>query len=250
MDLIKALLVDDEKENLSLLNHLLSKHCPDVQIIGKAQNISEALAILENEKIDLILLDIELSKGETGFDLIKKINFGDINPRIIFITAYSQYAINAIKIKAFDYILKPVSIKELKNAIENLKLEFETNKNLNAVHPSNHNSPPSDDFITIAHLDNLQILKCSDIIYMEASGKYTIVHCKNGNSPISSRNLGHYETILNKNFIRVHHTYIINVTHVKKIEKNYNWHCLLLNDVEIPVSRRKRVEISKAFEVK
>lgn len=247
---IRTLIVDDDKENLFLLNHLLNKHCPSVKVIGEAQNITEAINILEEVKPDLILLDIQLSKKETGFDLIKKINSRGKKPHVIFITAYNQYAIDAIKIQAFDYILKPVSIKELKNAINRLEMEFENNQALseNSFSTKTTNINTASDFITISHSDNLQVIKCSNIIYLEASGKYTVLHCKNETKSISSKNLGHYDEILNNNFLRIHHSYIVNIESLKRIEKSYNWYCLLLNGIRIPISRRKRIEIAKAFE--
>lgn len=250
MNQIQTLIVDDDKENLFFLNHSLNKHCPSVKVVGEAQNIAEAIRILEEVKPDLILLDIQLSKTETGFDLIKRINFQGKKLHVIFITAYSQYAIDAIKIQAFDYILKPLSIKELQNAINRLELEFENNPTITGEHFSTGTSSTNTtaEFITIAHYDNIQVIKCSDIVYLEASGKYTVVHCKNEKKSISCRNLGHYDEILNKNFIRVHHSYIVNIESLKKIEKSYNWYCLLLNEVKIPISRRKRIKISQAFE--
>src|SRR3990172_2274111 len=115
--MIRAVIVEDEKKSREVLNKLIQKNCPDLNVVGMAATVEEAVAVIKKEKPDLVFLDIELSDG-TGFDILEQVQ--GLNFEVIFATAYDQYAIKAIKYSAIDYLLKPIDVDELKIAVEKL----------------------------------------------------------------------------------------------------------------------------------
>lgn len=236
---LKALILDDEAENLEHLSYWLEKYCaPLIEVVAVSQTIEAAHKSVIELKPDVLFLDVELANGVTSFNLLEKIP--DWEGKIIFITAHKDYAIEAIKAKAFDYLLKPLSIKELTGAVDDIAKSFE------GLHKSREDKGQSDqvgmdDFIAISHLSEIQIIRKSDVMYLTSSGNYTEIYLQDGSSTLSSKIIKVYEAILcDRNFIRIHNSHIINLDYLVKIEKENGLTCIMKNGTAIPVSRRKK----------
>jgi two-component system LytT family response regulator len=242
--MLKAIIIDDNISDKEILEMLLAKYCAEeIKITGFAQDINTAYALILESSPDIVFLDIELG-NESGFELLTR--FTDYPFRVIFVTGYDKYAIKAIKFNALDYVLKPVEITELLNAIhkiknpERLSLDAEL-KNLihTLAHPLQKNNR-----IAIPVINGYKMIPVTDILYCEANKEYTNIHCVNLLPICSSVNLGEYEDLLKEySFCRVHHSYLVNKEHVKQYIKGEGGELMISKDIMIPVSRRKKPEV-------
>jgi len=228
--MLKTVIIDDEKNSRELLRNFVENYCEDTLVIGEAQSIEEAKLLLSGINTDLIFLDIEM-KGGTGFDLLDDVN--ELDALICFVTGYDEYAIRAIKYGAFDYLLKPVSIEELKNLIEKAKKHISENIENDTRQ------------LVIADGSKLNMIQHSDIEYLLADGNYIFIYLDNGKRHISGDSLSHFENTLPKNmFVRTHKSCIVNLSAIKEVEFSRTGSILLKSGIELPVaSRRKKVFI-------
>lgn len=237
--MLDVIIIDDEKHVVESIELLLNEHCKDVNVIGKSTSYNEGIDLIRRSKPDLLLLDIEMPFG-TGFDLLEK--FIDIKFEVIFITAYSQYALKAIKYSALDYILKPVDINELKTAIKKV---VERKKQL---HPKNHfeillenlkSQIPSK--LAIPTTDGLEYVNISDIVKISADGRYSNIYINNKKPYFVTRNLGEFEELLpERQFFRIHNSYLINLDFVKKFSRKDGGIVEMLDSSQLPISRTKK----------
>lgn len=237
--MIRAIIIEDETNIRNGLKKLIKLTTQEVKIVAETAYIKEAIQLINKEKPDLIFLDIELEDGN-GFELLQQINFQRI--KIIFTTAYNQYAIKAFKYSAIDYLLKPLAIEELDNAIKNATSIILNEKERQHLLGMVNNTIAKEDIrITLKTTERRYLVKIKDIIFLEADGAYT--HFYTLNTKITtSKNLKHYKDILDDSiFIRCHHSYLVNINHIKGIEKNKN--LKLTNAYLIPISVRKKAEI-------
>lgn len=213
--MLRTIVIDDEKRSRDALCNYLFEYCGDVDIITTASSVKSAFRAIKKFNPDLIFLDVEMADG-TGFDLLgmfKKIGF-----KTIFITAYSEYAVKAFRFSAVDYLLKPVKIEELIEAVERVSyLDAKENDNQNLrVLLNNLRSEPLTDTIVIPHLKGFEVLKVNEIIFCQAEGYCTNLFDTQNRKVVSSKNLKHFSELLeDHNFIRVHHSYLVNISHVK-----------------------------------
>lgn len=245
---MKALLVDDEVNNSELLGYFLTKYCPEVQIVGRAENLETARAIYTAEMPELLFLDIELGQSTNGFELLPYID--TTVTAVIFVTAFSDYAIQALKQEAVDYLLKPVNIDELQQAVSRARkrlhvhdpkeaLKYLLREAVQGLQPKSE-----EDFIAVPYMDKIELLKKNEIQYMASSGSYSKITTQDNTVCWSSRNLGEYEKILTgSSFIRVHHSYIINIAFLKSIDKTGGWTCVMQDGTLVPISRRKKEDL-------
>ena len=245
---MKAIIVEDELGSVKLLENLLKEFCPQVDLIGSASTVAEAFQMIKKETPDFIFLDIEMQK-ETGFDLLQK--FDQINFEIIFTTAYEQYALKAIKFCALDYLLKPIDVDELKAAVD--KVIQRTDKQLInrkfEMLIQNMRSKNSDQFqLALPSMEGINFVKVSEILYLKSDRQYTFFYLKSGEKIMTSKNLGEYEKLLSEhNFIRAHHSSIINLNEVKKYLHSDGGYVLMSNDEQIDISKRKKDDFLKAI---
>lgn len=242
--MIKTLIVDDEEKSRITLNNLITKHCPDLVIIGLCDSISSAVEAIETETPDLVFLDIEMP-FENGFTLFEKIK--NISFHVIFTTAYGQYAIKAIKYSALDYLLKPVDVDELKSAVRKC-LEVKKSVSdrsdefemlLSALKLKNKSAK-----IAVPTFDGLQMINANEIVKCIADESYTHITLSNGTKLVVSRILKEFEDLLSDlNFLRVHNSSLINLTHVKKYIKGDGGYVIMSDDETVEVSRRKKNEL-------
>lgn len=233
-------IIDDEKANRAVIKNILAEYCTYANIIVEEGLIEDSVKELNLKKPDVIFLDIELKNGN-GFDILEKINY---KPEVIFTTAYSQYAINAIKVRAFDYILKPINEEELVNSLKNCREKLLNSKEYNK------NLLVTANFYHIATNEGKLSLNFNDIFYFEGSGSYTF--CVTASKKILfSKNIGEVEKEIPSNlFFRTHHSYIVNLTKINRIEIKRNGKLFLNNGENIPLSQRKIKEFKNYFQSK
>jgi two-component system LytT family response regulator len=238
---LKALIVDDEFNARNNLKILIDEFCPELKIIGLVESAEEARIIIEKEKPDVVFLDIAMPK-EDGFSLLKSYKNRDFS--VVFTTAYNEYALKAFKENAIDYLEKPISIDDLRKAVQKVM----------KVHGSNEQRTPAEiselvdeamegknDRISIPTRDGYVIIRNTDIIHLEASDNYTMIYLIDGSRHLSSKNIKVYEENLNQEvFFRTHKSHIINVEHhLKEFSRSEGNMAVLTNGINVPIARRK-----------
>jgi two-component system, LytTR family, response regulator len=242
---LTAILVDDEISTLENLQLKLQEFCPDVKIIATAETPEKAIELIQLYKPDVIFLDIEMPRmnGLRMLDELKQ-----YKGEIIFTTAYAHYAIDAIRINAFDYLLKPVSIADLQNAVSRLleKKLPETVEKMEILRKSLADIRSSEDKIAVPTSEGLQFLQINDIIHIESSSNYSKIIFKNGQTMLVTKLLKDFEDILAPyRFYRVHHSHLINLNCIAKYIRGQGGQVILQNGQSIDVSRRKKEEFLK-----
>jgi two-component system, LytTR family, response regulator len=239
MELIKSIIVDDEPGNIITLTELLKEHSDVIQIIATAKDCNEAFDVITNYKPQLVFLDIEMPYGN-AFDLLEKLM--PINFEVIFITAFNNYAIKAFKYAAVDYILKPINIQELKEAISRVKNSI-LNKNINTEinHLLQNVNTVNTQKIGFPTALGFQFEHPNNIMYLKAEGSYTYVYIKGKAKELISKNLKEMEAILPENiFCRVHNSSIINMSFIKKYYKGRGGYVEMEDGATIEIATRKK----------
>ena len=235
---MKAIIVDDEPANVKNLTILLNKYCPQVEILGSANNNQDALSLFEADKPHLIFLDIQLD-NDTGFNLLKLLPKKDFE--VIFVTAYDNYGIQAIKFAALDYILKPIDIDELASAVNKAEVKLkEKQQTMQLDFLVNHIKRDHAVPLKIALPQQKEIIYVllTNIVRCEAEGTYTFFYLQNGEKILVSKVLKEYAELLESNgFIRTHQSHLVNLTFVKSWLKEDGGMLLLETGEKIPVSR-------------
>jgi two-component system LytT family response regulator len=249
---MKAIIIDDEKRARISLQLLLDEYCPTVEVVAECENLSEGVKSIRKHKPDLVLLDIEMP-GHSGLELLDFFDEKEVNFSIIFTTAYNEYALQAFKFSAIDYLLKPINPEQLVEAITRLEKQ---NQKLESFKILKENlNQDSLTKIAVPSGNSLIFIDVSKILYIKGDGSYSEVFCTNNTKSLVSRNLKNFEDILcvNKNFKRVHKSYIVNFEHVEAYDKSNGGSLELDSGIHIPVSPDKaqtileRVQIIKRF---
>lgn len=242
-DMLKAIIVDDEEFARSSLFFLLQQNCPDIEIIGIARSVAEAKEILASHKIDIIFLDIAMP-GDNGFALITEAQ--NNQAMVIFTTAYDQYALKAIKANALDYLLKPIDIEELVEAVDKAKEYFKLRTPLSIA--DNRMSNLEESLNTKAELKKItlpfgqgfKMIDIDEIIHIEADSNYSVFYLNNQDKITVSKVLKEFEEILPSNqFFRIHKSSIINLNYLKEYNSKNGLMATLKNGEQINVSRRR-----------
>lgn len=238
--MIKTLIIDDEPIIREGLKNIIKNEEINLEIIGECGSVSEAVTIIKACKPELLLLDINLPDGN-GFDIIQKT--AEHNYNVIFVTAYDEFALKAIKLGALDYILKPIDPDELVEAVE--KCNTRNNKSvIERALISKETLENKPKRIVLRLQDSFQVLEFDEIIYCNSEGSYTTFYSNDGKKIMVSKSIKEYEKQLPEDlFIRCHQSYLVNVKYISKYEKE--GYLLLRNEVRIPVSVRKKEEVIK-----
>ncbi|KQC02774.1 LytTR family DNA-binding domain-containing protein [Pedobacter sp. Hv1] len=238
---MRAILVDDERANLVNLQVLLVKYCPNIHIVAQVNQVEEAVVQINTHRPDLLFLDIQMGK-QSGFDLLNKIK--DQSFEVIFVTAYDQYGIQAVKFAALDYLLKPVNPDELINAV--LKAETKTknkiqNEQLNFLLQQLKRPEASVQKIALPQQNEIRYVAINDILRCESDNTYTFFSLANGEKILISKSLKEYSDLLKpQGFLRVHQSHLVNPEFVKSWLKEDGGMLLLKNGDKIPVSKPNR----------
>ena len=240
---IGCVIVDDEENAIRVLSKFLDGYCPDVEILGTANNIDEGVATIEEHNPQLVFLDIEMPLG-SGFDLLERVS--DRKFHVIFITAYDHYAINAIKEGAVDYILKPIDIDDLVNSVEKVKKKLKEPKSVKEV--LRKVAIESKARLAIPTLYGHKFIEPEHIIHVRAEGSYSVIYTDNEGDTMVSKNLKSVENALRQDyFLRVHRSHIVNLNKVKEYHKNDGGYLVMTSGERIEIGASSRQVISEVL---
>lgn len=242
MEQVKAIIVDDEKSSIQNLQQKLTGFCPDILITGVSDKPEEAIQLIQQLRPDVIFLDIEMPRMN-GLKLIEKL--GDYTGEIIFTTAYNHYAVDAIRISAFDYLVKPVSITDLQNAVARLVKvkQSETKERLDILRQALSETRSQEDKIALPTSDGMEFIRVKDIIHIESSSNYSRLYMTDGKQMLVTKLLKDFEDLLLPyKFYRVHNSHLINLSYIKKYIRGDGGQVVMQDDTFIDVARRKKEE--------
>lgn len=241
---MKALIIDDEKDSREVIASILEEYCPNVKVVGEADNPETAYKLIATLKPDLLFLDIQM-QPETGLDLLKK--FDSYPFEVIFITAWNQYAVEAIKLHALDYLLKPIDIDELIGAVAKAEIEIRKKTDNTRIKRMISNI----NLIGITMSEGIEFTPVEQIVRCEANGFYTWFYIDGEKNILATKNLKKFEEQMSHHnfFCRVHSSHLININYLKKYFKGDSY--LLMQDgSKVPVSRTyKNVFVQKLVEL-
>lgn len=241
---MKALIIDDENKARRLISSLLTEHCSEITSLLEADDLEIGVALIKEHQPDIVFLDIEMPK-HSGLEIGNFFEPNEINFQIIFVTAYNDYAIQAFKLSAVDYILKPVDISELKSAVEKAK------KNMESKSISNRLDDLKKVFqqlslnkMVLEIPKGILFVSHDDIIIFEADGMYTKVYMKNNETQLICKPMKHFVDQLQDKpiFYKPHRSYLVNLKYIKELSKKDGFHLIMENNKTIPIAKEKKDE--------
>ncbi len=239
---MKTIIIEDEDQSISALKSEINTHCKDIEIVGIAKSVNEGIEKINLLKPELVFLDIQLSDG-LGFEILN--SYEENNFKVIFTTAYSQYALKAIKFSALDYLLKPIDSQELILAVEKAhksSKQIESSKIENFIRNQSEKNPRKR--IALQTNDSISIYEIDTILRCSAESNYTSVFFTNGKRILFSKTLKEFEDLLcNSGFERIHHSHIVNINHLVSFVNKDGGYVLLSDKSTLPVSQRKKAQL-------
>lgn len=251
---MKALIIDDEPDNVRLLALQLNRHCPQIELVGQYTDSPEGLRAVQTLQPGLVFLDIEMPIMN-GFQLLERI--GEINFHIVFVTAYDQYAVRAFRFSALDYLLKPIDSVDLIATVQRAEntarinpqqLELMRQYYPVSVGSGGGSARSSPGRIALPHANGMVFVDTKQIIYCEADSNYTRFYLENGEQYMVSKTLGDVQDVLEtREFARVHRQFMVNLNHIQKLVKGEGTYLLMTNGVSIPVARQQKDRLMERF---
>lgn len=242
---IRSVIVEDEVAAREALKNYLSKYCPQVEVIGEAQNIKEAVPLLHETRPQLVFLDVEMPFGN-AFDVLEACK--DLQFETIFVTAFSEYSLKALNQSAAYYLLKPISIEELIVAVNKVQQHIINNElfDRNKIIVENfRETKPEKQQVILPTLEGFEVVKMEDIVRLRGNGNFTDIYLSNGSKKMVCRFLKHFSEILPYPFMRVHKSHIINSSFVKNYNKG--GFITLFDGSEIEISATYKEEFLTRF---
>jgi two-component system, LytTR family, response regulator len=237
-----ALIIEDDPLNSSMLQDTLSDHFPNIRVAGNATSLNEARTLLKCLNIDLLFLDIELPDGK-GFDLLSEMP--EVHFEVIVTTSHSNYALEAIRHSALDFLIKPVTLADLSNALSRFIKKVES---LRPLKQEETHLNPQCRKLPLPTLEGFVFVNFADIVHAEADRSYSVFSLINNGKIMVSKPLGDFEErLLNHNFIRVHNSHIINLGQVSQYVRGEGGHVIMTNGLTVPVSRSRKDDFLKAI---
>jgi two-component system LytT family response regulator len=249
---MKAIIIDDELSGREVLKKLVEVNCPDVTIVNTLSSIETGLNSIKDDKPDLVFLDIQMPAG-SGFDLLNQLE--KIDFEIIFVTAHDTFAVKAFKYSAVDYLLKPIKVAELIEAVNKASLRMNSNNSMDRIKFMLDKVNPDkkifrNNKILLPTLGGFDIIEVSEITYCKSESNYTRFNFGDGKSLVVSKTLKEFESILlENNFFRIHRSYIINLNCIAKYNKGKGGEVVMKDGAVLEVSREKKDEFLKLFAV-
>ena len=238
--MIRSVIIDDEENSRNTIFNILTNYCKNIAVVGQAGGVAEGLLLIMKETPDVVFLDIQMGDG-TGFDLLEKIS--NINFQVIFITAYDQYALKAIKFSALDYILKPVNPHHLVEAISKIKINNNDYQEISSKISTLLRNKNGFERITLPTFEGLKFVNIKDIIRCEADSNYTHFMLSSGDTFLVTRTLKEYEeTLSDLDFIRIHQSHLVNIKYIDRYIKGDGGSIVMVDGSEVEVSRRRKDE--------
>jgi two-component system LytT family response regulator len=244
---INAIIITEKKDTLQIIKKFEQENFMILKIVDITTSIIDGINSIQLQKPDVVLLDISF-KEDTFFTMLDKLELSI--PKLVFISDDKQDAVKAFKQNAIDFILKPVDFNSLILAvykvIKRTKMEQSyQNQKISDIQVIN-SLPQSNDYVAISSLDKIELIPMAEIIYCQAEGRYTVFFLLSGKKIMSSKNLGEYIAILDRNyFFRIHHSYIVNLRHIVKISKKEGYFCEFPNGVLLSVAKRRQEDFNK-----
>ena len=245
MERIKAILIDDELSSLQNLQQKLAEFCPDVQVAAATQKPEDAILLIQQHKPDVIFLDIEMPRMN-GFRMLDKLE--ELDFEIIFTTAYNHYAVDAIRISAFDYLMKPIAIADLQAAVQRLlsSRQKQTKEKIEILKSSLQDKKSQEDKIAIPTSDGIEFIPIKNILHIESSSNYSKIYFAEGKNLLVTKLLKDFEDmLLPYHFYRIHHSHLINLNYIQKYIKTDGGQVMMQDGTLIDVARRKKEEFLK-----
>lgn len=249
MNKINALIIDDERSNREFLAVVLADFCPQVNVVGEAEDVQSGIEMIRKHDPELVFLDIQMPNG-TGFDLLEQF----VPPRfqVIFVTAYDKYAIRSFKHSAVDYLLKPIDPEDLVKAVERAQqrtMQQEMTQNLQNLAHNLRNNDPSNRKLIVKDRQGLVVIRLDDVVRCEADGNYSVFRLTDGSKVTAAKPIKHFEEILEeKLFARIHNSHLVNLNHIVKYIKGRGGIVITSDGAELEVSRSKRDEFLRRLE--
>ncbi|GAA4466776.1 LytTR family DNA-binding domain-containing protein [Nibrella saemangeumensis] len=248
---MKALIIDDEPDNVRLLALQLNRHCPQVEVVGQFTDSTEGLRAIQVLRPALVFLDIEMPIMN-GFQLLERV--GEVNFHIVFVTAYDQYAVRAFRFSALDYLLKPIDTVDLiatvRRAETTARISPQQLELMRQYHPlgTTASSPATKGRIALPHASGMVFVDTKQIVYCEADSNYTRFHLESGEQYMVAKTLGDVQEVFEtRNFLRVHRQYMVNLEHIQKLVKGEGTYLILSNGTSIPVARQQKERLMERF---
>lgn len=250
MELLKSIIVDDELNGIENLIQILSEYCPEVKVVGTAQTLDMTKHILANLEFDVAFLDVQIGSNRI-FKILEELK--EIDFEIVFFSAYGDHALEAFKYMAIDYLLKPIEIESLKNAI----LQVKQNRKKRSFHDHAQEllaalkvSRIEDSKIAIPTTCGYEFIYCKDILYCIAEGSYTCLYITNGKKIVASQTLKYYDHLLQKmNFKRIHNSHLVNLKYVKRISKSEGGWVLMEDGKTLSISKSRMKDLLNSLNV-
>ena len=248
MQQISSIIIDDEPGNIVTLSEIIKQYCPDISIAGTAQDPRKGYELIRHLKPEVVFLDIEMPY-ENAFDLLDKLS--PVTFEVIFITAFNEYAIKAFKYAAIDYLLKPINITELQDAVARVSRrlhERNVNTKIELLLTTMKNSSSELNKIALPTLNGYIFEDINDFMYLQAKGSYTVVYSKSKKKIVVSKPLKEFEDALpSLQFCRIHHAVIINVKYVKKYFRGRGGYVEMEDGASLAISARKKNDFLEKF---
>lgn len=252
MTAIKALIIDDESHCQETLAWELAEHCPQVEVVEKCSSAQDGIEAIRKWDPDLIFLDIEMPRMN-GFEMLKAV--GDLRAKVIFTTAYNQFAIKAFRVSALDYLVKPIEGEELKRAVEKLDVILSETPSLLQQAQVNlllerMQMAEKPNRVALPSQEGLEIVPVAEILHADSDSNYTEFHFTSGRKLVVPKTLKEMEALLqDMGFLRIHHSHLVNLDHVRKYVRGDGGYLILSDGSHLNVSRSRKdklVEVLKA----
>ena len=243
--MIRTIIIEDEENNRIRLKNLIRDNFPQISVVGEAEGVESGLEAIEKLNPELLMLDIQMGDGN-AFDLLGKLD--SINFKIIFVTAYEEYALKAIKFSALDYLLKPVSVDDLRTAFIKEEEQILAELKLQLSNLQNNLQTSRSKTLALRTSEKIYLLEVNKIIRCEADRNYTYFFVQEQKKHIVSQPMKEFEDLLTEfGFIRIHRSHLINIAYIESFDKSDGGYIILKDKTELPVSRRKKSEILEIF---
>jgi two-component system LytT family response regulator len=244
MSKLRILIVDDEQHVREAIGQMVTLYCSDAEVVAEAAGVSEAVNAIKQHKPGIVLLDVDIKDG-TGFDVLKQFPSPDF--KVIFITAFQEYAVQAFRFSALDFLLKPLvpellveAIKKAQDVIDlkNMSLKIDSFiYNMDSLSKGTKK-------IILKTADTIHVINMQDIVYCEADRSYTNFYLSDKTRIMVSTTLGDYEDLFSGyGFLRIHQSYLLNVSYMKRYERGDGGKAVLVGDISLPVATRKKEQL-------
>jgi two-component system LytT family response regulator len=243
--MIRTLIIDDEENNRQRLLKVIHDHFQNIKVVGEADGVDTGFLAIQNHKPELVLLDIKMADGD-AFDLLEKI--GSVFFKIIFVTAHEEYALKAFKFCALDYLLKPVSVDDLRIAFIKAENQILADLRLQISTLQSNLQSPKNKTLVLRTSEKIYLIETKDIIRCESDRNYTFFYVNEQRKYIVSQPMKEYEDILEEyGFMRIHKSHMVNISFIDNFDKTEGGSIILKDKTELPVARRKKFELLERF---